>query len=52
MRLQTDFSGILKWLSNQGLEVVLLVLGAALLTRVIAKIARMWTARNPFVEKF
>nr|WP_241727269.1 mechanosensitive ion channel domain-containing protein [Dietzia sp. SLG310A2-38A2] len=33
------------WLSNNGLEVVLLVLGAALLTRVIAKIARMWTGR-------
>lgn len=45
VRLHADFSGILKWLSNQGLEVVLLVLGAALLTRVIAKIARMWTAR-------
>lgn len=44
VRLHTDFSGILKWLSNQGLEVVLLVLGAALLTRVIAKIARMWIA--------
>ena len=45
VRLHTDFSGILHWLSNQGLEIVLLVLGAALLTRVIAKIARMWTAR-------
>ena len=45
MRVQTDFSGILRWLSNEGLEVVLLVLGAALLTRVIGKIARMWTAR-------
>lgn len=45
MRVQTDFSGILRWLSNEGLEVVLLVLGAALLTRVIGKIARMWTGR-------
>lgn len=45
MRFQSDFSGILNWLSNEGLEVVLLVLGAALLTRVIAKIARMWTGR-------
>ena len=45
VRVQTDFSGILRWLSNEGLEVVLLVLGAALLTRVIGKIARMWTAR-------
>lgn len=45
MKLHTDFSGILDWLSNQGLEIVLLVLGAALLTRVIAKVARMWTSR-------
>lgn len=45
MSLRTDFSGIGAWLSNQGLEVVLLVLGAALLTRVIGKIARMWTGR-------
>lgn len=45
MRLHTDFGGILKWLSNQGLEVVLLILGAALLTRVITKVARMWTER-------
>lgn len=45
MRVQTDFSGILRWLSNEGLEVVLLVLGAALLTRMIGKIARMWTGR-------
>lgn len=45
MRFRADFSGILTWLSNQGLEVVLLVLGAALMTRVIAKIARMWTGR-------
>lgn len=45
MKLHTDFSGILHWLSNQGLEIVLLLLGAALLTRVIAKVARMWTTR-------
>lgn len=45
MTFQSDFSGILGWLRNDGLEVVLLVLGAALLTRVIAKIARMWTGR-------
>ncbi|MCD2263216.1 mechanosensitive ion channel family protein [Dietzia aurantiaca] len=45
MRLRTDFSGILGWLSNQGLEVVLLVLGAALLTRAIGKAGRMWLAR-------
>lgn len=43
--LHTDFSGILKWLSNQGLEVVLFILGAALLTRAIGKIGRMWLAR-------
>lgn len=45
MTVQGNFSGILNWLANSGLEVVLLVLGAALLTRVIAKIARMWTGR-------
>ena len=45
MTVQTDFSGIGRWLSNEGLEVILLVLGAALLTRVIGKIARMWTGR-------
>lgn len=45
VRLHTDFSGILDWLSNQGLEVVLLILGAALLTRAIGKIGRMWTER-------
>jgi len=45
VRLDTDFGGILSWLSNQGLEIALLVLGAALLTRVITKIARMWTER-------
>lgn len=45
VRFQTDFNPILNWLSNNGLEVVLLVLGAALMTRVIAKIARMWTGR-------
>ena len=32
MRFQTDFIPILNWLSNNGLEVVLLVLGAALMT--------------------
>lgn len=37
--------GLLGWLRNEGLEVVLLVLAAALLTRVIGKIARMWTGR-------
>lgn len=45
MTIQSDFNPILNWLANNGLEVVLLVLGAALLTRVIAKIARMWTGR-------
>ena len=45
MSFQTDFGGLGGWLSNEGLEVVLLILGAALLTRVIAKIARMWTGR-------
>ena len=45
MKLHTDFSGILHWLSNQGLEIALLILGAALLTRAIGKIGRMWTAR-------
>ena len=45
MRVRSDFGGILTWLSNEGLEVVLLILGAALLTRVIGKIARMWTGR-------
>ena len=45
MRLRTDFSGILDWLSNQGLEVVRLVLGAALRTRAIGKAGRMWLAR-------
>ncbi|MDX2356623.1 mechanosensitive ion channel family protein [Dietzia sp. PP-33] len=45
MNFQSDFSPILTWLSNNGLEVVLLILGAALLTRVIVKIARMWTGR-------
>ena len=42
---RTDFSGVLAWLSNDGLEVVLLVLGAALMTRAIGKVARMWTGR-------
>ena len=45
MAVQTDFSGVLGWLSNEGLEVALLVLGAALMTRVIGKVARMWTGR-------
>ena len=45
MKLHTDFSGILHWLSNQGLEIALLILGAALLTRAFGKIARMGTAR-------
>lgn len=45
MRVQGNFEGILTWLANDGLEVVLLVLGAALLTRAIGKIARMWTGR-------
>ena len=45
MTFQADFGGILTWLSNQGLEIVLLVLLAALLTRLIGKIARMWTGR-------
>lgn len=35
----------LGWFRNEGLEVILLVLAAALLTRVIGKIARMWTGR-------
>ena len=42
---RTDFSGVLAWLSNDGLEVVLLILGAALMTRAIGKVARMWTGR-------
>lgn len=37
--------GLLGWLRNEGLEVLLLVLAAALLTRMIGKIARMWTGR-------
>jgi small-conductance mechanosensitive channel len=45
VRVQGNFEGILTWLANDGLEVVLLVLGAALLTRAIGKIARMWTGR-------
>lgn len=45
MNVKSDFSPILTWLSNDGLEVVLLILGAALMTRVIGKIARMWTGR-------
>lgn len=45
MNVNSDFSPILTWLSNDGLEVVLLILGAALMTRVISKIARMWTGR-------
>ncbi|MFL0579712.1 mechanosensitive ion channel family protein [Dietzia sp. 179-F 9C3 NHS] len=45
MRIEGNFEGILTWLANQGLEVVLLVLAAALLTRAIGKIARMWTGR-------
>ena len=45
MAFRTDFSGVLAWLSNDGLEVVLLILGAALMTRAIGKVARMWTGR-------
>jgi len=45
VRIEGNFEGILTWLANQGLEVVLLVLVAALLTRAIGKIARMWTGR-------
>ncbi|UVE94792.1 mechanosensitive ion channel family protein [Dietzia sp. B32] len=45
MTLATNFDGILTWLRNDGLEVLLLVLGAALLTRMIGKVARMWTGR-------
>lgn len=45
MTFRLELGGIVHWLSNEGLEVALLVIGAALLTRVIGKIARMWTAR-------
>lgn len=44
MTIHADF-GALNWFRNEGLEVILLLLGAALLTRVIGKIARMWTGR-------
>ena len=45
MTLHGDFGPILAWLRNDGLEVVLLILAAALFTRAIGKIARMWTGR-------
>ena len=36
---------LLHWLRNQGLEIVILALGALLLHRAVAKIARIWRAR-------
>lgn len=45
MTLLAGFDALTGWLRNQGLEIVLIVLGVAILTRAIAKIARLWTNR-------
>ncbi|WP_369693082.1 mechanosensitive ion channel family protein, partial [Dietzia timorensis] len=39
------FDSMLFWLRNQGLEIVLIVMIAMIATRIIKKVARMWTGR-------
>lgn len=45
MTLGTGFDLFTHWIRNQGLEIVLYVVGAMLVHRAVAKIARMWTTR-------
>lgn len=45
MTLLSGFDALLSWLRNQGLEVVLIILGTAILTRGVTKIGRLWTSR-------
>ena len=43
--LDSGFDSMLFWLRNQGLEIVLIVMLAMIATRIIKKVARMWTGR-------
>lgn len=45
MTLGAGFDELLHWVRNQGLEIVILALGAVLLHRAVNKIARMWRSR-------
>lgn len=45
LTLDSGFDSMLFWLRNQGLEIVLLVMIAMIATRIIKKVARMWTGR-------
>lgn len=45
MAFGTGFDIILAWFRNQGLEIVLIILGALLFHRAISKIARIWTEK-------
>lgn len=45
MTLGAGFDALLHWVRNQGLEIVILAMGAILLHRAVAKVARMWRGR-------
>lgn len=45
LTLDSGFDSMLFWLRNQGLEIVLIVMIAMIATRIIKKVARMWTGR-------
>lgn len=45
LTLDSGFDSMLFWMRNQGLEIVLIVLLAVIVSRIIKKIALMWTDR-------
>ena len=45
LTVDSGFDSMVFWLRNQGLEIVLIILLAVIASRVIKKVARMWTGR-------
>ncbi|WP_333618179.1 mechanosensitive ion channel family protein [Dietzia sp.] len=45
LTFSTGFDTLLDWLRNQGLQIVLIVLAAMIVSRCISKVATVWTAR-------
>lgn len=45
LTLDSGFDSMLFWMRNQGLEIVLIVLLAVIVSRIIKKVALMWTDR-------
>ena len=45
LTVDSGFDSMVFWLRNQGLEILLIILLAVIVSRVIKKVARMWTGR-------